>query len=52
MKIDDIIKDLEKIKKEIGNLEVCDWTDKPLTQVKEIFTVDTRKDGTKFLAVS
>lgn len=50
--IDDFIKSLEKVKEELGNLEVCDWTDMPITHIKEIYTVDERKDGTKFIAVN
>lgn len=50
--IDDVIKSLEKVKEELGNLEVCDWTDEPFTLIKEIYTVDTREDGTKFIAVN
>lgn len=50
--IDDVIKSLEKVKEELGNVEVCDWTDEPLTHIKEIYTIYTRKDGTKFIAVN
>lgn len=50
--IDDVINALEKVKEELGNIEICDWTDKPFTRIKEIYTVDERKDGTKFIAVN